>query len=89
MAGNYQLHPRIDKYKKIDLSENIKPILDFLKRTGIGCSKEPRTKVGGKEIEREEEEEEFDIAIEAARGNKIGEDKTEDIRGFAFEAFEW
>jgi hypothetical protein len=69
-------------------SENIKPILDFLKRTGIGFTKELRTKVRGKEIEREEEEEELDTTIEAARGNKIGEDDDEDMGGFAFGAFE-
>jgi hypothetical protein len=70
-------------------SENIKPILDFLKKTGIGFKKELRTKVRGKEIEREEEEEKLDMAIEAARGNRIGEDDDEDMGGLAFEAFEW
>jgi DNA primase catalytic subunit len=70
-------------------SENIKPILDFLKKTGIGFAKELRTKLRGKEIEREEEEEELDKAIEAARGNKIGEDDDEGMGGFAFGAFEW
>jgi hypothetical protein len=70
-------------------SENIKPILDFLKKTGIGFAKELRTKLRGKEIEREEEEEELDMAIEAARGNRRGEDDDEDMGGFAFGAFEW
>jgi hypothetical protein len=70
-------------------SENIKLSLGFLKKTGIGFTKQPRTKVRGKEIEKEEEEEELDMAIEAARGNKIGEDDDEDMRGFAFGAFEW
>jgi hypothetical protein len=69
-------------------SENIKPILDFLKKTGIGFAKEARAKVRGKEIEREEEEE-LDTTIEAARGNMIGEDDDEAMGGFAFGAFEW
>jgi hypothetical protein len=60
--------------------------LDFLKKTGIGFAKELRTKVRGKEIEREEEEEELDMATEAAGGNKIGEDDDEDM---GFGAFEW
>jgi hypothetical protein len=63
--------------------------LDSLKKTGIGFTKELRTKVRGKEIEREEEEEELDTSIEAARGNKIEEDDDENMRGFAFGAFEW
>jgi hypothetical protein len=45
-------------------SENIKPILDFPKKTGIGFTQALRIKVRGKEIEREEEEEEVDMAIE-------------------------
>jgi hypothetical protein len=69
-------------------SENIKPVLDFLKKTGIGFAKELRTKLRGKEIEREEEEE-LDMAIEGARGNRIGEDGAEDMGGFALGAFEW
>jgi hypothetical protein len=68
-------------------SENIKPILDFLKKAGTGFTKELRAKVRGKEIGREEVDE-LDTAIEAARGNKIGEDDDEDMGGFAFEAFE-
>jgi hypothetical protein len=44
-------------------SENIQAILDFLKKTGIGFTKELRTKVRGKKIEREEEEEEIDMVI--------------------------
>jgi hypothetical protein len=52
-------------------SQNIKLILDFLKMIGIGFTKELRTKVRGKEKEREEKEEELDMAIEAARGNRI------------------
>jgi hypothetical protein len=46
--------------------KNIEPILDFLKMTKIGFTKELRTKVRGKVIEREQEVEELDKAIEAA-----------------------
>jgi hypothetical protein len=80
---------RINTKEFILESENIKPILDFLKKTEIGFAKELRTKLRGKEIEREEEEEELDMAIEAARGNRIGGDDDEDMGWFAFGAFEW
>jgi hypothetical protein len=68
-------------------TENIKPILDFLKKTGIGFTKELGAKLRGKEIKREEDE--LDMAIEAARGNRIGGDGDEDMGGFALGAFEW
>jgi hypothetical protein len=69
-------------------NENIKPILDFLKKTIIGYANELRTKLRGKEKEREEGEE-LDMAIEAARGNSIGEDDDENMGGFSLGAFEW
>jgi hypothetical protein len=68
-------------------SENIQLILDFLKKIGIGFAKELRTKLRGKEIEREEGEE-LDMAIEAERGDRRGEDDNEGMGVFVFRAFE-
>jgi hypothetical protein len=60
--------------------------LDFLKKTWIGFAKKLRTNLRGKEFERGEGG--LDIAIEAAGGNRRGEDEDEDMEGFAFGAFE-